>query len=67
MSHGHSIIRTSPKGGPFIGTCSRCGRTGLTVKDMGAECANVRGISDDDALLEAIPAPPHPPTVGEGE
>ena len=50
----HSIYRTSPKGEPFIGTCSLCGKTGLRILDMNNECENIRGLSEDRALLEAI-------------
>lgn len=50
----HSLQRTSPKGGPFIGTCSLCGKTGLTFDDMREECENPRGLSTDEAVVEAV-------------
>lgn len=50
----HSMERTSPKGQAFVGTCSLCGRTGLTLENMTDECENQRGLSEDDALIEAI-------------
>jgi hypothetical protein len=54
----HAIHRTSPKGGPFIGTCSKCGRAGLTSADFfDDECPNVRGTTPDQDVLEAILAP----------
>lgn len=53
-SRMHSLERTNPKGVPFIGTCVLCGRTGLTKSDMNTECENIRGLSSDDAVLEAI-------------
>lgn len=51
----HAIIRTSPKGEgqKFIGTCSRCGKTGLLINDSTA-CENTRGVSQEDALLEIL-------------
>lgn len=56
MTRTHSIERTSPKGGPFMGTCTLCGQTGLTFSDE-SECPNQRGLSQDEALLEAIEGP----------
>ena len=56
----HAIRRTSPKGlgQTFIGTCSKCGQEGLTLEDMDRDdCPNVRGISDEDALLEILENP----------
>jgi hypothetical protein len=53
----HLVDRTSPKGGPFIGTCRLCGMSGLTIGAALTECENVRGLSPSEALLEAL----HPP------
>jgi hypothetical protein len=53
----HAIERTSPKGETFIGTCFKCGRTGLTDADMDDPCENIAGISEDDALIMAIEGP----------
>lgn len=50
----HSLNRTSPKGGPFIGTCALCGKAGLTLDDMRDECENQRGLTQDEAVVEAI-------------
>jgi hypothetical protein len=51
----HAIERTSPKGGPFIGTCRKCGRAGLTVADFFRdECPNIRETTPEQDLLEAI-------------
>lgn len=51
----HAINRTSPKGQPFLGTCYKCGKPGLTVSGaMSEECPNVRGLTQDEALIEAI-------------
>lgn len=53
-SRQHSINRTSPKGQPFVGTCALCGKAGLTLDAMREECENPRGLSADDAVVEAI-------------
>ncbi|RWL14862.1 MAG: hypothetical protein EOR57_31445 [Mesorhizobium sp.] len=55
----HAIERTSPEGEgqKFIGTCSLCGKPGLTFADMQEPCENVRGLTDDEALLEAVQGP----------
>ena len=54
----HPIInRTSPKGQPFVGTCAACGKTGLTWEHMKEECENVRGLSQEEAVIEAIRGP----------
>ena len=50
----HAIHRTSPKGQPFVGTCSKCGKQGLTFDDMGKECSNIRNTTQEQDLLEAI-------------
>lgn len=50
----HSLERTSPKGTRFVGTCVLCGQEGLTIADMNDECPNQRGLTQDEALLEAI-------------
>ena len=56
---GHAVNRTSPKGTPFLGTCFKCGKRGLTIAAaMSEECENVRGLSQEEALLEAIDPPP---------
>lgn len=53
----HAVERTSPKGGPFIGTCVRCGRTGLTIAEAMRECDNPSGMSQDEALLQLLHGP----------
>jgi hypothetical protein len=55
----HSIERTSPKGPgmPFIGTCVLCGKADLPITAMREECENQRGLSQEQALIEAIGAP----------
>lgn len=53
-SKKHSLRRTSPKGEDFIGVCVLCGQENLTFKDMQSECENLRGLSPDEAVLEAL-------------
>jgi hypothetical protein len=52
----HSLERTSPKGQDFIGTCALCGTPNLTLSDR-EDCPNVRGLTEDEALIEAIEGP----------
>lgn len=53
----HSLNRTSPKGGPFYGTCMKCGATNLPIKAAREPCSNPANLSDDDTLLLAIKGP----------
>lgn len=57
-SQMHSIERTSPKGQKFVGTCRLCGTPGLTLASMNDECPNQRGLTADEALIEAIEGEP---------
>jgi hypothetical protein len=57
-SRQHSLNRTSPKGGPFVGTCALCGKTGLTFDNMRDECDNQRNLTQDEALIEAVSTVP---------
>lgn len=51
----HALVRTSPKGGPFIGRCMKCGKEDLTPRDMQTEaCANPSGMTQEQTLLRAI-------------
>ena len=52
----HAIYRTSPKGPgqKFIGTCKKCGRTGLKISDMNDPCENLLGTTQDEDLIDAI-------------
>lgn len=56
VTNGHSLRRTSPKGPgqKFIGVCTLCGKEGLTFADMATECENVRGLTSDETVIEAI-------------
>lgn len=55
ISKQHAVNRTSPKGQPFLGTCSLCGQTGMSIMQaMQTECPNQRGLTPDEALLETL-------------
>lgn len=54
-SRQHSLRRTSPKGEDFIGTCTLCGKADLTLVNLTwDECENQRGLTPDEAVVEAI-------------
>ena len=50
----HALTRTSPKGGPFIGTCTKCGMTDIPLSRMKEECSNPANLSNQDALNVAL-------------
>lgn len=54
----HSLERTSPKGGPFIGRCTKCGATDIPLGRMHEHCVNPANISDGEALELALRLPP---------
>lgn len=56
----HALERTSPKGEKFIGTCRLCGATGLLMGDARKPCPNPRGVTEDQAVLDAIGGGPSP-------
>lgn len=56
-SQRHSLRRTSPYGQNFVGVCTLCGTEGLTFSNMNDDCPNQRGLSDAEALAEAIKGP----------
>jgi hypothetical protein len=55
----HSLERTSPKGRgqEFIGTCRLCGTPNLLMSAVFEDCPNPRGLTEDEALIEAIEGP----------
>jgi hypothetical protein len=53
----HALSRTSPKGGPFLGKCFKCGREDIPLSDN-TECVNPAAITDDEALIIAIEGRP---------
>jgi len=54
----HHINRTSPKGQNFVGTCYLCGKANLTAKDALEDCENLRCLSAEEALIEAVTGKP---------
>lgn len=60
----HSLERTSPKGEKFYGTCVLCGLEDLPLEAMRDECPNPRGVSQGDAVLDAIKGPAREPEAG---
>jgi len=54
----HALIRTSPKGTPFIGRCLKCGDEGLGMSDALKDCPSDNTVSDEQALLEILDAEP---------
>jgi hypothetical protein len=60
MTVTHALERTSPKGGPFLGTCCLCGATNLPMRAALEPCPNPRGVTSDEALMQAIRGPEKP-------
>lgn len=56
----HSLNRTSPKGGPFIGTCMKCGTEGISLADAHGECQNPANLTDGECLIAAFNDGPAP-------
>ena len=54
MSDFHTLVRTSPKGQKFVGTCTKCGMEKLTFANMNDECPNVRNVTQEQSLLEVL-------------
>ncbi len=48
----HALERTSPKGGPFIGRCIKCGKENIPISDFSDGCTSE--MTDDEALIKAI-------------
>lgn len=57
--NNHALNRTSPKGGPFIGTCFKCGTENLPAEAVAWPCVNPANLTPDEAVVIAI-------TEGEG-
>ena len=58
MANTHALRRTSPKGQDFVGTCTKCGRRGLTFADLNEECENIRGTTQSEDVIEAVTGKP---------
>ena len=57
----HALRRTSPKGGPFVGYCYRCGARGLSSAAALEWCPNDLGMTNAEAVLAALdPADDNP-------
>ena len=54
----HSLRRTSPKGGPSINVCVLCGEEELVPSDVFTPCPNQRGLTQTEALVEAVTGKP---------
>lgn len=54
MADIHALVRTSPKGGPFVGTCTKCGIQNLTLMQASEECVNPAGLTGDETLLATL-------------
>jgi hypothetical protein len=50
----HVVVRTSPKGGPFIGKCALCGAEGLKAEAALEPCENPKRVSKDQSVIDAI-------------
>lgn len=50
----HALSRTNPKGVPFIGKCTKCGREGLSSPFESLPCANPSGETQEQSLIRAI-------------
>jgi hypothetical protein len=57
MTDIHALERSNAKGQPFVGYCTKCGKTGLTFADMREPCANPAGETAEDAVINAIMGP----------
>lgn len=52
----HPLVhRTSPLGEKFFGTCASCGKTNITFQGLlHDECSNPTGMTQEEAVIEAI-------------
>jgi len=53
-SRTHALVRTSPKGALFLGTCIQCGTKDMPMLAALEPCPNQRGLTQDAALLEVL-------------
>jgi len=54
----HALTRTSPKGGPFIGRCFRCGLENLPAEAVTQPCINTANLSAAETILHAVKGSP---------
>lgn len=52
----HALTRTSPKGPgeKFIGTCMKCGQTGIPLSSIEDRCENPANLTQEETLIIAI-------------
>jgi hypothetical protein len=50
----HALVRTSPKGGPFRGTCIQCEATDLPAEAAMQPCPNPGGRTQTQSLLTVL-------------
>jgi hypothetical protein len=53
----HTLERSSPFGEKFIGYCITCGLQNLPMEAAFWKCENTRGLTKNEALIEAIEGP----------
>jgi hypothetical protein len=58
----HTLLRTNPLGVPFIGTCQRCGMTGLPITAADKACAC---ILEENPMADLDPHQSLPPLTDE--
>lgn len=54
MMDTHSLRRTSPKPGPFIGRCVNCGKENLPAAAVFEDCQNPSRVGQSQSVLDAI-------------
>lgn len=52
----HALERTSPRGGPFIGRCIKCGAKDLGMVAALKDCPADTLVSNEAAFIQAIRA-----------
>lgn len=58
LMSNHALRRTSPKGGPFLGTCFKCGMENLPATAVSQPCENPANLTRDEAVMVAITGKP---------
>ena len=51
---GHSVIRTNPRGRPFVGRCSLCGEENLGLAAALVDCPREQELRDQQALFRLL-------------
>lgn len=57
----HSLERTNRKGIPGVFVCVLCGKPDLPAEAALEDCENVRGLTQEQAVVDAILGPGHKP------